>query len=379
MTTTSTNAQRGFSIVELMIAITIAVVLGLGLVQVFSAQRVAFAANESLARVQENSRFALGFLEHDLRMTGNMTCLNDQGFAGRLFNHLSTDVPAAAPWLYRIDQALQVYEFVGTAPGQTYVLEEKRTTPAPDAWDPPLPPGLGIAGSALDGSDIVVVRYMSAESTVLTGIGVGAASGTLSVADPSFLDAGRVYAVSDCRNFSLFQSLGGTSVGIGGLNLVGWSGLENSYGPDVPLHRFEFAAYYVASGADGGPALFRRELDENGVLVSEELVAGVESLQAVLGADTALRDRGDRPSLYFTAAAVEEGAAPWPADALASQRWSSVTTARVGLLVRSETRASAVAPTAPLLVADAQLEIPADSRLRHVYETQVALRNRIRG
>ncbi|MBB5208147.1 PilW family protein [Chiayiivirga flava] len=379
MPVTSKHTQHGFSLVELMIAITIAVVLGLGLVQVFSAQRVAFAANESLARVQENSRFALGFIEHDLRMTGNMTCLNDQGFAGRLFNHLSADVPAAAPWLYRIDQAFQVYEFVGTAPGQTYGLAENRTTPAADAWAPPLPADLGIAGKALDGSDIVVVRYMSAESTVLTGIGVEAAAGTLDVADPSFLSAGRVYAVSDCRNFSLFQALGGKSVGVGGLNLVGWSGLENSYGPDVPLHRFEFAAYYVATGADGGPALFRRQFDDSGTLASEELVAGVESVQVVLGADTALRDRGDRPSSYFTAAAVEEGAAPWPADASASQRWSSVTTARVGVLVRSETRASAAAPTAPSLVADVRLEIPADSRLRHVYETQVALRNRIRG
>lgn len=371
--------QRGFSLIELMIAITIAVLLGIGMVQVFSAQRIAFAANESLARIQENSRFALGFIEHDLRMTGNMTCLNDLGFRGRLYNHLSEDVPAAAPWLYRIDQSLHVHEYVGTAPGATLALAEPRATPAASAWDPPLPDDLGITGKALDGSDVVVLRYMSAESTVLTGLGVDIGAGTLGVADPSFLEAGRVYAVSDCRSFSLFQSLGGAGVGIGGLNKVGWSGHENSYGPDVPLHRFEFSAFYVGTGADGGPALFRRELDGNGTLVSEELVSGIEAMQAVLAADISLRDRGDRPSQYYAATDVEAGGAPWPDASTTDERWSSVVAVRAGLLVRSEARASTPESAHPFLVADTTLTVPPDGRLRHVYEAQVAVRNRIRG
>lgn len=371
--------EAGLSLIELMIAITIAVLLGLGMVEVFSAQRVAFAANESLARIQENSRFALGFLERDLRMAGNMTCLNDQGFRGRLHNHLSDGIPAAAPWLYRIDQSLQVHEFIGTAPGAAYAYSEKRTTPAATAWDPPLPDDLGITGDALDGSDVIVLRYMSAESTVLTGLGVDTGAGTLSVADPSFLTAGRVYAVTDCRTFSLFQSLGGASAGIGGLNKVGWNGRENSYGPDVPLHRFEFSAFYIGTGADGGTALFRRKLDDDGTLVSDELVSGVEALQAVLAADVTLRDRGDRPSDYFTAADVEAGGSPWPVTSSPDERWSAVVALRAGLLVRSEARASTPDAMHPFLVADTTLQVPADARLRHVYEAHIAVRNRIRG
>lgn len=380
MTTRAFNrGQRGLSLIELMIAITIAVVLGLGMIQIFSAQRAAFAANESLARVQENSRFALGFLERDLRMTGNMTCLNDMGFRGRLYNHLSSDVPAAAPWLYRIDQPLQVHEFKGTGPGEEYAIGDARTTPDGETWDPPLPVQLGIVGAALDGSDVIVLRYMSSESTLLTGIGVEGAAGVISVADPSFLDAGRIYAVTDCRNFSLFQSLGGASVGIGGLNKVGWTGHENNYGPDVPLYRFEFAAYYVGIGADEGPALFRRELASDGTLVSEELVSGIESLQAVLGADTGLRGQGDHPTQYFTAAAVQAGSAPWTAASLPDERWSSVVNVRLGLLVRNQTRAATPAPGSAYRVADTKLQAPADARLRHAYEAQIALRNRTRG
>lgn len=370
--------ERGFALIEIMIAITIAVLLSLGMVEVFSAQRAAFSANEALARVQENSRFALGFLERDLRMTGNMTCLNDLGFRGRLYNHLSPNVPANAPWLYRVDQALQVYEFVGTAPGSDYAITDPRVAPAAAAWNPPLPPALGIGGEALDGSDVIVMRYMSAEQTVLTGVGLQAASGTISVADASFIEAGGIYAMTDCRNFSVFQAHDSSSVGQGGLNQVGWSAQESAYGPDVPVYRYRFVAYYVAMGADGGPALFRRSLDDSGNLVSEEMVAGVESLQTVLGADTALRNSGDRPSTYFTATEISDGGPAWSAGSLIDERWSSVVTVRFGLLLRNEGRA-AVAPAKPLHVADTRMAAPDDGRLRHVYESQVALRNRIRG
>lgn len=380
----SIRASRGFSLVELMIAITISVFLGLGLVQVFSAQRAAYSANESLARIQENSRFAMSFLQHDLRMTGNMACLNELGFQGRIYNHLSSGAPELAPWTYRIDKPLEVFEYTGTAPGDSYPIPDARTTPGANAWNPPLPDALGIADTALDGSDVVVVRYLSPESAVLAGIGVNGATGNVNVADAGFAVANRIYAVSDCKNFSLFQALnGGANVqaGQGGLNQVAWSGRENNYGPDIPMHEFRLAAYYVATGADGGPALFKVELGPNTgtVAAGQEIVAGVETLQIVLGADSALRNLGDQPTQYFTADAVEISAAPWPPASTDTQRWASVVNLRIGVLMRNNDLAAAAAATTPPRVADTVFTPPADERLRHAYEVQVALRNRIRG
>lgn len=372
------GSSRGFSLVEVMVALAIGVLLSIGLVQVFSAQRATFAANEGLARVQESSRFAMAFLQRDLRMTGNMTCLNDMGFAGRLYNHLSPAGPELAPWLYRIDRPLQVYEYIGTAPGDTFPLAEDRTTPGADAWNPPLPIELGIDAEALDGSDVLVMRYMSTDATRLTGIGVNAATGTLTAADPAFLQKGRVYGVTDCRNFSLFQSQGGNAIGVGGLNQVGFTGHENNYGPEVPLYRLEFVAYYVGASVDGGPALFRTSFDQDGGLQSEEVVPGVESLQAVLGSDTTLRANGDQPSRYLTADRVQDGGGDWPMST-DTQRWNAVVSVRLGVLVRNETRAAADAPAKARRVADTLLGTPDDARPRHVYEAQVALRNRIRG
>lgn len=382
----SRRTSDGFSLVEIMIALTIAVVLGLGLIQVFSAQRAAFSANESLARIQENSRFAMSYLQHDIRMTGNMTCLNELGFAGRTYNHIleGIDVDKSDPlWAYDIGKPLEVFEFAGTAPGDTYPLPETRATPGANAWNPPLPEALGIGDKALDGSDVIVVRYFSSETALLAGNGVNGATGDIEVADPEFVVANRVYAVTDCKNFSMFQALsGGVKVqsGIGGLNNVGWTGHENSYGPDVPIHEFRLAAYFVATGADGGPALFRVELgqDDGKIATGEELVAGVESLQAVLGADSMLREDGDQPNVYLTADAVETEGAPWSGSS-ALDRWRSVVSVRIGVLVRNNDLASVTAPDVVPRVADTRLTLQPDSRLRHVYEAQIALRNRVRG
>ena len=64
--------QAGLSLVELMIAMVIGLLLMLGVIQVFIASQAASRLSEGVARVQENGRFALDFLERDVRMAGHM-------------------------------------------------------------------------------------------------------------------------------------------------------------------------------------------------------------------------------------------------------------------------------------------------------------------
>ena len=66
------------SLIELMIALAIGSLLVLGLVEVFSASRTAYQLSEGLARVQENGRFAMDYIQRDFRMAGHMGCVNDQ-------------------------------------------------------------------------------------------------------------------------------------------------------------------------------------------------------------------------------------------------------------------------------------------------------------
>ena len=70
------HLQRGLSLVELMVAVTLSMVLMLGIFQIFSSSKQTSRAQDALARVQENARFALDLLTHDIRMAGQLGCNN---------------------------------------------------------------------------------------------------------------------------------------------------------------------------------------------------------------------------------------------------------------------------------------------------------------
>jgi len=69
------NKQAGFSLVEIMIALLIGLFLMGGILQIFSASQQTYRMQSNLARLQENGRFALDLLAHDLRMAGYWGCL----------------------------------------------------------------------------------------------------------------------------------------------------------------------------------------------------------------------------------------------------------------------------------------------------------------
>lgn len=70
------RAGRGFGLVELMIAMTIGVLLVLGVAQVFLAGRESFALQQKNAALQENARFVLSRISRDLRQVGMFGCLD---------------------------------------------------------------------------------------------------------------------------------------------------------------------------------------------------------------------------------------------------------------------------------------------------------------
>ena len=61
--------MRGFSLIELMIAMTIGLVISLVVGQLFLGSRAAFTSTDNLSRLQENSRYALTLITRELRST----------------------------------------------------------------------------------------------------------------------------------------------------------------------------------------------------------------------------------------------------------------------------------------------------------------------
>ena len=62
-------AARGVSLIELLVAVTIAAVLIFGAATVYVDSRATYEVNETTARLQETARYALSVIEPDLRMS----------------------------------------------------------------------------------------------------------------------------------------------------------------------------------------------------------------------------------------------------------------------------------------------------------------------
>ncbi|UNK50596.1 PilW family protein [Lysobacter sp. S4-A87] len=421
------RSAAGLSLIELMIAMAIGVVLLLGLVQVMSASRAAYQLSTGVARTQENARFAVDFIQRDVRMAGHMGCVNDQA-------HMSPEMPGASDasrqglnlWFLtaaqrtarnyaalntganvalRFDLGVQGYEASTTAPGDTAVLAAG-TPVAGNAnqWSPALPTAIANLGP-IAGSDIIVVRFLSRDGVPASLVSSSATSYTITPdsygSSVSTTNSTGLFGLADCKQASIFASKtvnatsGALTVDVTGLNASGLIGDEWGYegAANKPmLFRAETVVYYVAAGAgtnaDGTrpPALFRARAINDGTgftFVAEELVEGIETIQLLYGMDEHLPanlPRGNVERMRI-ASAVSNSTNP---DNTAGDLWRRVGTVQVGLLMRSADRSRAQqSSTAPKVLGVTMkrgaTDTTADGHYRSVYETTVALRNRLFG
>lgn len=375
---------RGVSLIELMIAIAIGSLLLLGLVQVFSASRAAYNTSESMARVQENGRFAIDYLQRDLRMAGHFGCVNDQAHwvkgAGDLVNHFGAAIDA-------LDFNLSIvgYEATGTAPGESVQVGAGVAT-----WSPALPPEISVLNPS-GGSDIIALRYLVAEGVPVESLfHVGGAGTPTEVEFPlsrsealtrGGVAAPTLFAVADCSQVDVFA---GTLVG--DIVRADAADFTAKYGgspsSQTMLYRAESIVYYVAPGASGRPALWRARADEMGAYPAggrEELIEGIEALQFLYGRDSTAVISAETPPVgninqQDTAATL--GAV----DA----EWLRVGLVQVGVLAASPGRAGVDEPAGndqQPRVLGVRFAPPAtpDARYRNSYEVTVAVRNRLFG
>lgn len=67
--------QRGFGLIELLIALALSLIVVLGVVQVFLAAKNTFVSQNSAAAMQEDARFVLSKMIQEIRMVGMFGCL----------------------------------------------------------------------------------------------------------------------------------------------------------------------------------------------------------------------------------------------------------------------------------------------------------------
>ena len=251
------------------------------------AAQVGYGLSEAKSRMQENARVAVEAMERDIRMAGYMGCVNNgaRARANEVFVHLPGGANVrdftGVDFADNFGRPVEGFEASGTAPNQTITL----TGTTAGAWTPALPAAL--RGRVLQGSDVLVVRYLGPRRARLTGF-VPNASGARVTIDPTILggvQAGTTYALTDCNQVSYFTA---TNVSGGGSSFVAsqvggeeFFSINSAY-----LYETTTVAYYVGLDANGAPSLFRHVMTRGGTAPTEALATGVLSFQVLYAWDT---------------------------------------------------------------------------------------------
>ncbi|MDE2196869.1 MAG: PilW family protein [Gammaproteobacteria bacterium] len=365
------DRQRGLSLVELMIALTVGVILLAGVVSIFISSRRSYSTNNAVSQLQENGRFAMDFITHDTRLAGYMGCAKSI----TIDNMLSSG--SLSSFAFDFNDPVTGYESTGSAPGNGIALAANPAAGSgvytANAAGYPIDPV--ISGKAIAGSDVLGIRSSISTPIYVTQIPASSAA-NFKVVSVAGIQTGQLGIVTDCVKGTLFQvtnlvSSSNTVVHSIGSYTPGNSSpnFSESYVGSAMFLQPDTIAFYIAPGADGSPALWKADLQLSGTnvqLTPQELVSGVENMQVLYGIDTT---GIQTPSQYVTANQVTN--------------WNQVISIRVGLLLQSNPGAVAQATVPPASTPCAAgtynvlgtcVSAPQDTRLRRVFTATIGLR-----
>jgi len=298
--------QMGFTLVEILVAVTISMILLVGVIQIFATTKRSYKLDESLARLQENGRFATNILARDVRMAGFQGCANMAGLqVNNIVKNPTSDV---------------IFDFKDAIHGQNDV-----------------PSGTTVNGKNVQpNTDIITIRNASPSSAQLRVKMSNPSDANIQLySNPEGWTTGDVFFITDCENADIFQS-----TTVSNPNGNGWitiahasnvnktSKLSKAYQTNAMLMRFESTTYFIARSVahptnDAGQpvySLWRNRVTQNNAGTLEELVEGVNNMQVTYGLDN---DGNGTVDTYVTA------------PASGSTTWEKVASTRIDLLADS--------------------------------------------
>lgn len=377
----SARTQRGVTLVELMIAMLLGLLLTAGIIQVFVGNRQTYEFTEGMSRIQESGRMALDMLAYQTRLAGYKGCASEV----QLHNNLDVD---ESDLLFGFQHAVRGFEASGTGFGATHSLPGGAYVPAGGGggWSPNLT-GLpaGVLSHAIPGSDILLINHVSTSSVPLVPNYNESAQIHIDTTAPDDgpFTAGELLIVSDCQKASVFRATN-ASTGGGGVRINIAHGTSSGnprnkcsnwhtssdcapgqvYGPGSELARIHQRVYFVGTpptgSRSGRPSLYQARLTSNATYQIEELIEGVENMQIRYGVDDGLSGAVDD---YLSANDVVD--------------WNEVVTVRIGLLVRAPDEYGTETDAVDYNVNGTTVRAPGDRRMRQVFTTTVALRNKL--
>jgi type IV pilus assembly protein PilW len=339
------RASRGLSLVELMIAMLIGLLLTAAVIQIFISSKNTFRMQESMARLQENGRFAVSYLASDIRMAGYMGCANIDRVA---VNNIAVAAGGGAA--------------VASFDSNSVIVGENNVA-AGNVW------------GAAPGTDTLVIQKVNSGGMRLTG-NMATNNANIQVVDNSLnIQEGDILFITDCINADIFRATN-VSNGTGSSITIAHAASSNAsvnlsklYGSDAEILMFESVAYYVKEtgrttpNGDGIRALYvQRQAGKTAASASSyELVEGVQDLQLEFGVDTGTDNFADE---YRTANNVSN--------------WGKVVSSRFSLLMQGvEGKVLNSSGGLSQSINYNGSAVAADGRVRQVFGSAVAVRNRV--
>lgn len=362
------QSNRGFSVVELMVAMALSLILLAGVLSVLYSSRITYRENERTARLQEYARAGIDMIVKDMRAGGYLGCNYTDTGSFRYSSNLVGDTDGADPaaatslmWNF----AVPIQGYNGEGGG---------------AFDPALNTAPLTAGGLPepdDESDVIAIRgvRLGVPQFPLTSAPMGGSS-TVSVSKETdeVITSRSTMVVSNC-NWSAVVALSGVDNGGAGnatstvyFNTTAGTAMQprnKTTRPDLPIALslpafmtpIDTIVYYVADSTDGtGPALWRRI----GQRPAEEVIEGVENLQIEFGEDTNDDLMADR---YVESPDVAD--------------WTNIVAAKIAVLIRTPEETGTETDEQEYDLLGETIDPPDDRRQRIVFTTTANLRNRM--
>jgi type IV pilus assembly protein PilW len=273
---------KGFSLIELMVALALSAILLLGMFQIFSSNQQAFSLQNGVARMQENGRIAMEIMTKNMRSVGFMGCATGQ-FSANFTNHIKVSEYTGAA----VQTALTNFD------GDNALIPFNNIA-GTDLAGYGVTIGTG-AGEAVAGSDAVFIQTVEpCQGLAIEGADTDA--NTLAVENVAScgINANSLLLVSDC---STAEAFGVTSISAA-TNVIELDGTNNTqtaldhfYSDGAFVYLLNFSLLYLGNNANGDTGLYLRTLqDPTGntrpSFVSYEMAQGIEQFTILYGEDT---------------------------------------------------------------------------------------------
>lgn len=264
---------RGFTLIELMIAMLLGLVVIAGVTSVFLANQRIYRTNGALGDVQDSSRIAFELMASDIRTAGLTGCTNN----GQVGNILS-DGPGAggADWWANWGNALHGYNSSTGA-------------------DP------AIAGAAspnqVAGTDSLMLLEAAPSGMTIASNDPSAATFTLNSIDTdSAPAAGDIMIVCDPDHSVLFRAttfdnssksigystkgaLSNCTIGLGYPTVCTSAGTAYTFGANAPVSKLVASDWYIGTNPLGGNSLYQITVNTStGAATAQEMVRNVTKM-----------------------------------------------------------------------------------------------------